>query len=74
MHEWRALGDDASGSDAQRAARATRVKCMAEAVPGAESGAYWGYFMVKTVDGNLRNLTILVVCSSLFLPHASFKP
>lgn len=31
MHEWRALGDDASGSDAQRAARATRVKCMAEA-------------------------------------------
>lgn len=42
MHEWRALGDDASGSDAQRAARATRVKCMAEAVPGAEFGAYWG--------------------------------
>jgi len=40
MHEWRALGDDASGSDAQRAARATRVKCMAEAVPGAEFGAY----------------------------------
>ena len=40
MHEWRELGDDASGSDAQRAARATRVKCMAEAVPGAESGAY----------------------------------
>lgn len=31
MHEWRELGDDASGSDAQRAARATRVKCMAEA-------------------------------------------
>lgn len=29
---------------------------------------------VKTVDGNLRNLTILVVCYSFFLPHASFKP
>lgn len=54
MHEWRELGHDASGSDAQRAARATRVKCMAEAVPGAESGAYWGYFMVKTCENRRR--------------------
>ena len=41
MQEWRDLGDAASGSDAQRVARATRVKCMAEAVAGSESEV-WG--------------------------------